>query len=87
VLSEPWVDPLTAGERPRLTATYRLQLTPGFGFADAEGIVDYLAALGVSHLYLSPILQATPGSAHGYDVVDHHRLSAEAGAPPGLDMP
>jgi (1->4)-alpha-D-glucan 1-alpha-D-glucosylmutase len=61
------------------TATYRLQLVPGFGFDQAAGIVDYLAALGVSHLYLSPILQAAPGSTHGYDVVDHSRLSADLG--------
>ncbi len=45
----------------------------------------YLASLGVSHLYLSPILQATPGSVHGYDVVDHNRLSAEAGGLAGFD--
>jgi (1->4)-alpha-D-glucan 1-alpha-D-glucosylmutase len=66
-------------ERPRITSTYRLQLTRDFGFADAEAVVDYLAALGVSHLYLSPILQAVPGSTHGYDVVDHSRLSDDLG--------
>jgi (1->4)-alpha-D-glucan 1-alpha-D-glucosylmutase len=65
---------------PRLpTATYRLQLQPGFGFAAAAAAVPYLADLGVSHLYLSPVLQAAPGSAHGYDVVDHSRLSADLG--------
>lgn len=62
-----------------LTATYRLQLHAGFGFADAAQQVDYLADLGVSHLYLSPILAAAPGSRHGYDVVDHDALSAPAG--------
>jgi (1->4)-alpha-D-glucan 1-alpha-D-glucosylmutase len=46
-------------------ATYRLQLHAGFTFADAEARVPYLAALGISHLYLSPILQAVPGSQHG----------------------
>jgi (1->4)-alpha-D-glucan 1-alpha-D-glucosylmutase len=61
------------------SATYRLQLHAGFGFADAAALVDYLAALGVSHLYLSPILGAVPGSMHGYDVVDHDALSAELG--------
>jgi (1->4)-alpha-D-glucan 1-alpha-D-glucosylmutase len=61
------------------TATYRLQLTAEFGFADAEAILDYLAALGISHLYLSPVLQAVPGSTHGYDVVDHDTLSEELG--------
>ena len=60
-------------------STYRLQLQPGFGFADAAAIADYLAALGVTHVYLSPILQAAPGSVHGYDVVDHSRISADLG--------
>ena len=60
-------------------STYRLQLQPGFGFAAAAAIADYVADLGVSHVYLSPILQATPGSRHGYDVVDHSRVSADLG--------
>ncbi len=60
-------------------SSYRLQLRPGFGFADAAGIAPYLASLGVTHAYLSPILQAAPGSAHGYDVVDHSRVSADLG--------
>ncbi|HEX6920855.1 MAG TPA: malto-oligosyltrehalose synthase [Actinomycetes bacterium] len=61
------------------TATYRLQLRREFGFADATAVLDYLDALGVSHVYLSPVLQAAPGSTHGYDVVDHSRLSVELG--------
>jgi (1->4)-alpha-D-glucan 1-alpha-D-glucosylmutase len=65
-------------------ATYRLQLHAGFTFADAEAQVPYLAALGVSHLYLSPILQAVPGSQHGYDVLDHTRVNEELGGEPGL---
>ena len=65
--------------RPVPVSTYRLQLQPGFGFADAGHIADYLAALGVTHAYLSPILQAAPGSPHGYDVVDHSRVSADLG--------
>src|SRR5262249_45788273 len=65
-------------------STYRLQLQPGFGFADATEIAGYLAALGVTHAYLSPILQAMPGSAHGYDVVDHSRLSARLGGEGGV---
>ncbi len=60
-------------------ATYRVQLHAAFTFDDAAGIVDYLADLGVSHLYCSPFLQAAPGSTHGYDVVDHHRLNPELG--------
>jgi len=54
-------------------ATYRLQLTPSFGFRAAAEIVPYLAALGISHLYLSPVLQAAEGSTHGYDVADTER--------------
>ena len=61
------------------TGAYRLQLRKEFGFADAAAIAEDLAALGVSHVYLSPILQAVPGSAHGYDVVDHSRISADLG--------
>jgi (1->4)-alpha-D-glucan 1-alpha-D-glucosylmutase len=60
-------------------STYRLQLHAGFGFAQAAAQVPYLAALGVSHLYLSPILQAAPGSMHGYDVVDHSLVSRDLG--------
>jgi malto-oligosyltrehalose synthase len=60
-------------------STYRLQLRPGFGFAEAGELADYLADLGVTDVYLSPILQANPGSPHGYDVVDHSRVSADLG--------
>lgn len=59
--------------------TYRLQLGPGLRFADARGLVPYLRDLGVSHLYLSPSLQARSGSTHGYDVVDPTRISDELG--------
>ena len=65
------------------TATYRLQLRPEFGFRDAAAIVPYLAQLGVSHVYLSPVLQAAPGSTHGYDVLDHSKLSADLGGDEG----
>jgi (1->4)-alpha-D-glucan 1-alpha-D-glucosylmutase len=60
-------------------ATYRVQLVANFGLAQAAGLVDYLERLGVSHLYSSPVLQAAPGSTHGYDVVDHSRVSSELG--------
>ncbi|GAB2933598.1 malto-oligosyltrehalose synthase [Streptomyces sundarbansensis] len=66
------------------SATYRLQLQPDFPFAAAERAVPYLAALGVSHLHLSPVLEAVPGSTHGYDVVDHSRVRAELGGEEGL---
>lgn len=62
-------------------ATYRLQFTPSFGFAQAEAIVPYLSALGISDLYASPIFQAVPGSLHGYDVTDPNRLNPELGTP------
>jgi (1->4)-alpha-D-glucan 1-alpha-D-glucosylmutase len=65
-------------------ATYRLQLHGGFTFEDAARAADYLASLGVSHVYLSPVLQAAPGSTHGYDVVDHEQLNAELGGSPGF---
>ena len=71
--------------RPVPTATYRLQVRPGFGFAEVAEQAGYLAALGVSHAYLSPILQPVPGSTHGYDVVDHTRLSDEAGGRGAFD--
>jgi (1->4)-alpha-D-glucan 1-alpha-D-glucosylmutase len=60
-------------------ATYRLQFHKGFTFTDAEAIVPYLAELGISHLYASPIIVAQPGSMHGYDVVDPTRINPELG--------
>ncbi|MDZ7754123.1 MAG: malto-oligosyltrehalose synthase [Gammaproteobacteria bacterium] len=60
-------------------ATYRLQLNRDFTFADARGIVPYLQALGISHVYASPFLKARAGSSHGYDIVDHDALNPEIG--------
>ncbi len=62
-----------------LRCTYRLQLVPSFGFAEARALIPYLRDLGVSHLYLSPSLQAREGSTHGYDIVDPSRLSSALG--------
>jgi (1->4)-alpha-D-glucan 1-alpha-D-glucosylmutase len=62
----------------------RLQLHRGFTFADAEAKVPYLASLGISHLYASPILAARTGSMHGYDVVDPTRVNPELGGEAGL---
>jgi (1->4)-alpha-D-glucan 1-alpha-D-glucosylmutase len=62
----------------------RLQLHAGFAFADAARLVPYLADLGVSHLYSSPILTARAGSMHGYDVVDPTRVNPELGGEAGL---
>ncbi len=67
-------------------ATYRVQLGPGFGFAAARAIVAYLHRLGISHLYSSPYLQAGPGSSHGYDIVDPHRVSDGLGGPGELQL-
>ena len=62
-----------------MRATYRLQLTPELGFAQARELVPYLRDLGISHLYLSPSLQAREGSQHGYDVVDPRHISDALG--------
>lgn len=64
-------------------ATYRLQLRPDFGFAEVTAVVPYLAALGVSHVYTSPVGQAVAGSMHGYDGVDPTRVDDELGGPDG----
>src|SRR6516162_1946598 len=70
-------------------ATYRLQLrgeSSGFGFtfSDAEKLLDYLYELGISHLYLSPVITAVRGSSHGYDVTDPTTVSPELGGADGL---
>ncbi len=60
-------------------STYRLQFNAGFTFADARAIVPYLAELGISDVYASPIFRARKGSAHGYDIVDAGALNPELG--------
>src|SRR5688500_4084427 len=60
-------------------ATYRLQFTPEFGFAQADTVLPYLHELGISDIYASPIFHARSGSLHGYDVVDPNRLNPELG--------
>ena len=73
-------------------STYRLQMrghdgelpSRAFTFADAERLLDYLSDLGVTHLYLSPLLTAAPGSTHGYDVTDPTSVSAALGGADGL---
>jgi (1->4)-alpha-D-glucan 1-alpha-D-glucosylmutase len=66
-----------AGAPPR--ATYRIQFNRAFTFRDGEAVVPYLARLGISDLYASPYLQASPGSVHGYDIYSHERLNPEIG--------
>ena len=60
-----------------LSATYRLQFRNGVGFDDARALVPYLAELGISHFYASPVFEASPGSTHGYDVVDYNRFEPD----------
>jgi (1->4)-alpha-D-glucan 1-alpha-D-glucosylmutase len=62
-----------------IRATYRLQFNRQFTFRDAIDLVPYFADLGISHIYASPIMEARPGSTHGYDIVDHNRLNPEIG--------
>ncbi|MBD2179967.1 malto-oligosyltrehalose synthase [Aerosakkonema funiforme] len=61
------------------TATYRFQFHAGFNFEDAKQIVDYLAELGITDIYASPIFKARKGSSHGYDVVDSNQINPELG--------
>ncbi len=74
--------PAPAPTRPRATA--RLQLHADFPLEAARAQLPYLAALGISHLYLSPITQARAGSTHGYDVTDHGQVNAELGGEAAL---
>ncbi|MBQ1041287.1 malto-oligosyltrehalose synthase [Micromonospora sp. C32] len=60
-------------------STYRVQVRPGFDLDATAELAGYLAALGVTHLYTAPLLTATPGSAHGYDVVDHRAVNPQLG--------
>ncbi|MEC4674452.1 MAG: malto-oligosyltrehalose synthase [Nitrospirota bacterium] len=62
-------------------STYRLQFTPSFSFRDATRIIPYLHSLGITDCYTSPYLKASPGSSHGYDVVDPTQLNPELGTP------
>src|SRR3954468_18495425 len=66
------------------TATYRLQLTPDFGFDRAAAVVPYLKALGMTHLYASPFLKARAGSTHGYEIIDHNAFNPELGGEEGF---
>jgi (1->4)-alpha-D-glucan 1-alpha-D-glucosylmutase len=66
-------------------ATYRLQFHAGFTFRQAIEIVPYLADLGITHCYASPIMKAKPGSQHGYDVVDPSSFNPEVGTEAEFD--
>ncbi|MBY8874674.1 malto-oligosyltrehalose synthase [Micromonospora sp. PLK6-60] len=67
----------------RVGSTYRVQIRPGFDLDATAGLAGYLRDLGVSHLYSAPLLTATPGSPHGYDVVDHRAVNPELGGEAG----
>ena len=67
-----------------LLATARLQFHKDFTLPDARAVVPYLAELGITHLYASPLLKARPGSTHGYDIVDHNQINPELGGEPAL---
>src|SRR5258708_10584663 len=74
--------------RGKWIGSYRLQLHAGFPLAEAEHVLPYLADLGISHVYLSPCLQAVPGSQHGYDVTDPTRNREDLGGePPWASFP
>ena len=60
-------------------STYRLQFHSGFTFSDFEKIIPYLQKLGVKTIYASPVFEATPGSTHGYDALNPHRVNPEIG--------
>jgi (1->4)-alpha-D-glucan 1-alpha-D-glucosylmutase len=78
---------VTAAEgRPApIATTYRVQVRPDFDLDATTDLVDYLRALGASHVYSAPLLTAAPGSAHGYDVVDPTRVSPQLGGEEALD--
>ncbi|MEV0156473.1 malto-oligosyltrehalose synthase [Micromonospora sp. NPDC050686] len=69
--------------RTRVGSTYRVQIRPGFDLDATAGLAGYLHDLGVTHLYSAPLLTATPGSPHGYDVVDHRAVNPELGGEAG----
>jgi (1->4)-alpha-D-glucan 1-alpha-D-glucosylmutase len=75
---------LPGAGRPVPTSTYRVQLGPDRTLDDVAAQVPYLASLGVTHVYLSPVLRAAPGSTHGYDVVDHDEIAPVLGGLPAL---
>jgi len=82
------LDDVVAEVRARRTipaATYRLQFHNGFSFDQACGVAAYLRDLGISHIYASPLLQARPGSVHGYDVRDFTRFDDALGGDAGFD--
>ncbi|WP_309134978.1 malto-oligosyltrehalose synthase [Cellulomonas sp.] len=86
-MTETWTTPERRLVRPPHkvpVSTYRVQLGADLTFDDVAARVPYYASLGVTHVYLSPVLTAAPGSTHGYDVVDHDEISPVLGGEDGL---
>ena len=67
------------------TTTYRLQFGSHFSFVDARRLIPYLEQIGITDCYASPLLKASPGSTHGYDIVDHNSLNHELGTDDDFD--
>ena len=84
-MTEPITVPGTARRRGTPAATYRLQVHAGFRLEDAAGVAGYLADLGVTHAYSSPLLRSAEGSNHGYDTVDHAHIDEARGGRAGFD--
>ena len=80
------MSPLDPQRRRSVPAgTYRLQVTADFTLDDAAAVAGYLADLGVTHAYSSPLLRSAAGSTHGYDTVDHAHVDEPRGGREGLD--
>ncbi|MDY6055775.1 malto-oligosyltrehalose synthase [Micrococcus sp.] len=75
----------SAPSRPLPASTYRLQVSPDLPLDEVAALVPYLRRLGADWLYLSPLLEAQPGSGHGYDVADPTRVDASRGGPEALE--
>ncbi len=87
-VSDPGVQsaPLSGDRRRDVpTGTYRLQVTADATLDDAAALAGYLADLGVSHAYTSPLLRSASGSTHGYDTVDHAHIDESRGGQAGFD--
>ncbi|MEI4487638.1 malto-oligosyltrehalose synthase [Frigidibacter sp. MR17.14] len=85
MIAEATANPRLPAALTHATATYRLQLRDGVDFAEAERWLPYLAGLGVSHLYLSPIFTAQSGSTHGYDVTRPDQIDPALGGRAGFE--
>lgn len=70
----------------RPTSTYRVQFRGGMSLNRAAELASYFAALGISHLYASPVFTATPGSTHGYDLADFNAIDPVIGGMEGFDI-